>query len=253
MSKSGRVVLSSLIWTFAGALFGGLFSGLLAGLTGSEGIGWITVLLAVMLAAVITASFFGSMQVSLLGCMVGVLVSLGYIMVGAQGGLPLLVLITAAFALVSGGILPATTIIRTRPLAQAASGLLSGLLAGVLLVGAVALLPIERGSWLMAMVAVGFVGIFYVVIAPFLVGRCSNRVSVRLGAPLVSMVVGSAVAVGNWVFLTVANGSPGDPMLSEFELMVASIRPGMIGGAVGGAIGGGMMELLGIRIGDYAV
>ncbi len=254
VAKTGHVLLSALVWTFAGTVFGGLFAGAFSALDLYAGGDWLPPVLAVALAGTITASFFGSMQVSMMGGMAGVLSGIGFIMFATDTANPLpAVLIALAAAVLVSLVMPIGAIARSRPLGQAASGLAAGLAAGAGLALLSGTYPLPISSWLTSAVAVALMGVLYVVFSHLILGRCSARMSSRIGAPLVAAIIATTVALTIWLMLNTTPGLHPDRLSEDFSVVVAWVPQGALGGALGGAMGGAFMELLGIKLGEYQV
>ena len=101
------IIVSLLVWTLAGTLFGGLFIGLhevlvLLGLTG-----WQPLVVGAVAAAMTTAAFYSAMPLALVGATAGVLASIAYLVISGQAiSLAMITLIAAAAALRLGPFLP---------------------------------------------------------------------------------------------------------------------------------------------------
>ena len=248
----GRILLGAVVWTIAGALFGGFFSGasgVFQVLLGNESFGWIP---ACALAGAVTSSFFGSMRAATLGAMMGVLSGVGYLMMGNSVTSPLPFLIAAFVgAMLVSRLMPSDIGFHSRPLGQAISGLIAGLVAGTILALGSEMLDGLSASW-KAAAAVALVGVLYVAISHVLIARCTDRLS-RIGGPLVSGVIATTISASIWVLINTSPAIDGSVAAPEFANAFALVDMGALGGAIGGAIGGTLFGLFGIKVGDYSV
>jgi hypothetical protein len=102
-----------------------------------------------------------------------------------------------------------------------------------------------------AAVAVAAVGLLYVAVARLVVRRCSDRVSARLGGPLVAGLIAAAVALGIWLIGATTGAVVDDQAVARIHAILREAPDGFIGAAAAGAAGGALLELLGIRFGTY--
>jgi len=246
------IALSALIWALAGGVFGAVFAGLDTSF-GELGLGAQRgAALAAALSGALTASFFGAMPVAVLGTLIGVLAGIGYLILAADASTPLPLLAGASVAGAAAGLaLPGATVLRSRPLGQAVSGLLAGAAASPLVVLARSTTELAGRPIVSAAIAVVGVGLVYVAISRFIVRRCSNRLSQRLGGPLVTALVAAAVGLALWLVGGTAGMVSEAATRGDIQDLLGQIPHGLIGGALGGAIGGIALEMLGIQLGAY--
>jgi hypothetical protein len=248
LNKLVAIIAKGITWAFAGALCGALFMGI-ATICRIVGLPeWSALLLACAGAGTVTAAFFGSMLVALGGTLAGILVAISHEILAPNIEQPWL-LLAAAFviALVAGTIFTRQEVAQAKPLGQAGSGLVAGLVAGLLLGLIAPLTGLSNDHWGVSALAVALVGLLYVVASFHMPGMLNRGPLLMTGAPLVSGIIGVAVAGAFWFIgesmLMLPQLTPG-----RFHAVLAHVPPGLIGGLVGGGIGGAMLELLGIRV-----
>jgi len=237
-----------LTWAFAGALCGAIFMALtsfcrIVGM--SE---WFCLVLACTVAGMVTAAFFGSMLVALGGTLAGILVAITYEIVAPNQDSPLLLLLVAfVAALISGTIFTRQEIVQAKPLGQAGSGLAAGLLAGLILALLMSLLKLPQDHWSLAALAVALVGLLYVLASMHMPAMINRGPMLTIGGPLVSGIIGVAVAASFWIIgesmVTLPQLTPG-----RYQAVLDYVPTGLLGGLIGGGLGGVMLELLGIRV-----
>ena len=244
LQKLGAVLLRALIWALSGALFGGLFTGLYQVFSMYGNPEWMTLLLACGLSGAVTAAFFGAMPVALLGSMVGVLVAIGYQMIGVDNVRPLFMLgVALGVGVLAGSFYSGQMALRLRPLGQTVSGMLAGAIAGPLVFALSGVLaPVAEPMW-RAAAAVAFVGIDYVIFSRLILSMCSEWVSAGL--------VALAVAASMWLLGSDITGTAFPPGPSGGAYPAELIALGLLGGAIGGAVGGAALELLGVERAAY--
>jgi hypothetical protein len=250
--KVGLVLLSALIWALAGGVFGALFSAMDLAFDPMFDDPRLGTLLAAALSGMITAAFFGAMPVALLGTLLGVLVGIGYLMLPPDPSSPVpLLLIALAVGLVAGALLPRAAVLRSRPLGQAGSGLVAGAIAGPLVTYTRSLGAPWGKTAVSAAVAVAAVGLLYVVFARVIVRRCSDRLSFRVGGPMVAGVIAAAVSVCIWLIGATTGSVVDDQTVAHIHAILRQAPDGFIGAAIGGAAGGALLEIAGIQLGAY--
>jgi hypothetical protein len=252
LQKLGAVLLRALIWALSGALFGGLFTGLYQVFSMYGNPEWMTLLLACGLSGAVTAAFFGAMPVALLGSMVGVLVAIGYQMIGVDNVRPLFMLgVALGIGVLAGSFYSGQMALRLRPLGQTVSGMLAGAIAGPLVFALSGVLaPVAEPMW-RAAAAVAFVGIAYVIFSRWILSMCSEWVSARMSGPVVAGLVSLAVAASMWLLGSDITGTAFPPGPSGGAYPAELIALGLLGGAIGGAVGGAALELLGVERAAY--
>lgn len=254
VNRISALLFRTLVWTLAGAVFGGLYGALSAAFAGWAEYSWGTTTLATALGGAITAAFFGTMLTALLGAMIGVVVSVVYLVVFPQTGefVPLTV-IAAGLAFLAGSLLPQSDNLIIRPIAQALSGLLAGLVAGPLAAIAASLFDWNVQSTWAAGFAVAAVGVMFLVFSHWIAPSCPDWLSSRFSSPVVAAIVASTTAAALWLIGSSIGQGSGHLTTAEVDMIFSAVPQCAAGGAIGGAIGGIAMEMLGIERRAYRV
>lgn len=254
MGYLGRIAFRGLIWALAGALFGGVFAGLarafeLWGLTP-----WSAYLLAAGFGGAITASFFGAMQVALIGTLVGVLTAIGYL-VAMHGSARLLevVLVAALAGVIVGALLSTASATEKRPLGQILSGLVSGAVAGPATRFLAELAGIWHDIFKVSVVAVAFVGVLFIFVSRWVLAICSEWIAAKLSGPLVAAINAASVAACMWLVASTADTGAGTAAVIPVDRILLDVPLGVMGGALGGALGGVLLGALGLERSEYRI
>lgn len=252
ISKLVKILREAVTWAFAGALFGGFFAGLLAFFMVKGTGDWLAFVHATTIAGTVIAAFFGSMLVALGGTLAGILIAISYQILFSSHGQPL-ILLGAALILgfLAGTFFTKREIANSQPLAQAASGLVAGLIAGPLVAIIVASSGIATGHWGVSAISVSFVGLIYVFASRHVPKVFRGELALELGGPLVSGVIAMSVAFSFWVIGSTYMTMPGMDQASPFQAIVENTPMGLLGGLLGGAFGGAMLEILGFEIEEH--
>jgi hypothetical protein len=246
------IATTLVVWGLAGGLFGALFAGLSQVLSTSGLSGWLPPVLAAAAAAMITSAFYSAMPVALTGAMAGVLASIGaLIALGQDLDLPLLAGAAALAGLAAGSFYAWMSEGTGHPLSRTLAGLAAGLVAGLLLVGLIAVTGRQAGTFVLAAGMVAVVGTLFQVSARWLGGHGDLPLPAGPSAALVAGTVAALVAAGIWTLgvtpLAGADGATSD-LLGQLR---REIPPGLLGGLAGGALTGLVLELLGFRLEDH--
>ena len=254
MNRIANLLLRVLVWALAGAVFGGSYGGLTASFSGSLDHTWLNITLATAMGGAITAAFFGSMLTALLGAMIGVVASVVYLVVFSETGdfIPLLI-IAAGIAFLAGSLLRQADNLIMRPIAQAMSGLLAGLVAGPLTAVAVWSMSWNVQSVWAAGFAVAVVGILFLLFSHWITPSCPDWLSSRFSSPVVAAIVAGAVSAALWLIGSSIGQGDGRITPAEIDAIFSAMPQCVKGGAIGGAIGGFGLEILGIKRRDYKV
>jgi hypothetical protein len=252
MSKLGRILLGTIVWALAGSVFGALFSALSEIARIAHTNPWLGTTLSAGLAGAVTAAFFGAMPVALIGALLGVLLGISALILPLADTEPALLGAAALLVgLIAGSLIPRSAVLRSRPLGQALSGLLAGVITGLLVTGVQALGTATMDTSLTAGVGVAGVGLLYVLFSRSVVRRCKDRISQNIGSPLVAALVACTVSLALWLLGTMAGVAPDSPLLAQLQQVISVVPTGLMGGAIAGAVGGALLEMLGIRLGAY--
>jgi hypothetical protein len=250
--RPAAILLTLFVWGLAGALFGSLFAALheLLIVLGLEG--WGPVLAATTIAAVTTSAFYSAMPVALVGAMAGVLASLGTLMVGGhQLRLITIVGFAAAAGTVAGGFYGWINRSGGRPLAEALTGLLAGLVAGGLLSLGLALYGAPVAMLVMAACIVALVGSLFQLTERRLTGKISGWLPSFLSAPVVAGLIAAVVGASIWV----VGGTTAMALDLESKMAIdqvlQQVPSGFLGGMLGGAVAGVLLELAGAHLEDH--
>ncbi len=193
--KPAAVIMTFLVWSLAGALFGGLFAALYGLLLLSELSPWLAVLLGTLIAAVTTTAFYSSMPLALAGSMAGVLGSVGSLMAEGTGvDLTLITGVAGAVGLVTGSLYAWLSQAGERPLAESLAGLVCGLVAGGLLALILALIGPILAMVAMAALIVAVVGGLFQITEKYLVSHIVRWCPHMVSAPVVAAVVAAVCA-----------------------------------------------------------
>lgn len=253
LDKLSRILGKAIIWSFSGALYGGFFIGLLHYMMIQHGVrDWHIYLLASVISGTVIAAFFGSMLVALGGTLTGILTAISYQIIFSTYHQPLALLgIALVVGLLAGGFFTRREIHDAQPLAQAAAGFLSGLVAGPLL-ALVASNDVLGGKvWATAAVSVSLVGLVYVVAIKNMPAFLKQGLPEKIGGPLVSGIIAMAVSAVFWLIGESYMTVPLIGQESGYQMVLDAVPFGLVGGAIGGAFGGAMLEILGIKLEEH--
>jgi len=254
MLDAGRpaaVVLAVIVWGLAGVLFGGLFAGLHQMLALFGVAGWQLPVMAATIAAMTTATFYGSMPVALVGAMAGVLASIGYLMFDSrQIDLGSIILVAALVGFAAGAFYAWTARGDERTLAGTITGLIAGLGAGALLALSLALYERPVGMFVLAAGVVALVGTLYQLTERWIGHLCATVIPVVLGSPIVAALIASVVGASVWLMAGTTAGTLDAVTREAIEQVLVEIPAGSLGGMIGGAVTGVVLELLGFRLED---
>ncbi|PQJ96122.1 spermidine synthase [Chromatium okenii] len=243
------VVMTLFVWGFAGALFGALFAGLYQVLQLLGFSVWQPLIIAAALAAMTTSAFYSAMPVALVGAMAGVLASISYLIVIGQD-IELLAMIVAAgvFGMMAGGFYAWMVTGGSQSLAEALTGLSSGLLAGIALALLLAFTGKHISMFALAAGIVAIVGSLFQISERWLVARSMAWLPSQLSAPIVAGLVAAVVgaSIGIMDGATALNTEAQDMI----GLVLREVPNGLWGGLCGGAFAGLVLELLGFRLED---
>lgn len=245
------IILALLVWGFAGALFGALFAGLHQILLVLGLAGWMPLVIAAAAAAMTTTAFYSAMPIALVGCMAGVLASIGYlIVIGHDIDLVMIASLAGGAGMLAGGFYSWMVAGGSRPLAETLTGLFAGLLAGGLLSLVLGFVAEPVGVFVLAAGVVALVGALFEI---------SERWLVRLGiawlpgvvsAPLVAGLVAAVVAGSVWILGSTTATVLDTRTQQAIAEVLNDIPPGLLGGMLGGALSGMVLELFGFRLED---
>jgi hypothetical protein len=246
------IVTTLLLWSLAGALFGGLFIGLHEVLGVLGFVAWQPVVLAAVAAAMTTATFYSAMPVALLGAMAGVVASIGYLIVGGPRlDLGIMIAAAAGLGLLGGAFFAWTTEAGSRPLAEALTGLLAGLGAGVILGFLLVLFEEPVGAFVMAAGIVALVGSLFQLNEHWIVRACQGWLSGAVAAPLVAALIAAVVAAAVWMVAGTAAAALDLATKGAVDQILAQVPLGFLGGMLGGAVTGVVLEMLGFRLEEH--
>ncbi|MBK1693865.1 spermidine synthase [Chromatium weissei] len=243
------VVMTLFVWGFAGALFGALFAGLYQVLQMLGFIGWQPLIAAAALAAMTTSAFYSAMPVALVGAMAGVLASISYLIVIGQE-IELITMITTAgiFGMIAGGFYAWMMTGGSQSLAEALTGLSSGLFAGITLALLLAVTEKHLSMFALAAAVVAVVGSLFQISEQWLVARSMAWLPSKLSAPIVAGLVATVVgaSIGIMDGATALNTNAQDML----GMVLHEVPHGLWGGLCGGAFAGLVLELLGFHLED---
>lgn len=243
-----------LVWTLAGALFGGLFIGLYEVLVVLGLSGWQPLVAGAVAAAMTTAAFYSAMPLALVGATAGVLASIGYLVAAGQDiHLGSISLIAACTGIVGGAFFAWTGRKNSRPLAEALTGLLAGLGAGVLLVVVLTAISMPVGSFVMAAGVVALVGALFQLNEHWIVQAVHGWLPDSLAAPLVAGMVASVVGAAVWLMAGMTTPMVYSGEQTAIDQILTQVPAGALGGMLGGAVTGLILELMGFRLEEHDV
>jgi hypothetical protein len=250
--KLGKIIAKAITWAFAGALYGGFYAGLLAYFHTIEIGHWTAFILSSAIAGLVIAAFFGSMLVALGGTLTGILAAISYQILLAHTEQPV-ILFAGAFILgaVAGAFFTRREIKQSQPIAQATAGLLAGLISGPIMALATLGIHPYTDHWGVAAGSVSLVGLGYVFFSKHTPGLLRNKLSMKLGGPLVSGIVAMAMASVFWIIGESSLAMPHLGEISNYQSILDNAPLGLLGGALGGAFGGAMLEILGIKLEEH--
>ena len=246
------IIVSLLVWSLAGTLFGGLFIGLYQVLVLLGLSGWQPLVFGAVAAAMTTAAFYSAMPLALVGATAGVLASIGYLVISGQRiELAAISLLAAGTGIAAGAFFAWTSHQNARPLAETLTGMLAGFGAGLALVLVLTTLQMSVGPFVMAAGVVAIVGTLFQLNEHWIVQACHGWLPDSLAAPLVAGLIASVVGAGVWLMAGMTT-----PMLfggehSVIDQVLREIPSGALGGMLGGAVTGLILELLGFRLEDH--
>ncbi len=252
VNKLSKILGKAVTWAFAGALYGGFYAGLLAYSHIIE-IGHLPAyLLSSAVAGLVIAAFFGSMLVALGGTLTGILAAITYQILLSHTEQPLILFASALLlGALAGAVLTHREIKQSQPLAQATAGLLAGLVSGPIMALITLKLPQYADHWVISAGSVTLVGLGYVFFDKHSTGLLRNKLSMKVGGPLVSGILAMAMASVFWVIGESSMTMEHLGQYSDYQSVIDSAPTGLLGGAVGGAFGGAMLEILGIKLEEH--
>ena len=241
MKRLQAILLQTIIWGLAGIIFGGSFVALHDILPRYTHEFTFATIMAAAISGTITSSYFGAIREALLGSFIGLFLAVSFLMYWGAYEIKnpeIFLLTTFLTAFISGAFFPKTTIFRDKPLAQAASGLISGLIAGVVIVFFGKQVGVNDSYFILALFGVSLVGVCYMIVSDLIMSQCRDWMTSLFSAPIVSATSATASA---WAILLVTN--------TDLDILQAieNIPDGVMGGLVGGAAGGFVLTLLGIK------
>jgi len=250
--KLSKILGKAVTWAFAGALYGGFYAGLLAYFHIIEIGHWSAYILSSAIAGLVIAAFFGSMLVALGGTLTGILAAISYQILLVQAEQPLILFISALLlGAVAGAFFTRREIKQSQPMAQAAAGLLAGLISGPVMALLTAGVHPHTNHWGIAAGSVSLVGLGYVFFSKHTPGLLRNKLSMKLGGPLVSGIVAMAMASVFWIIGESSMAMPHLGQVNIYQTVLDNTPIGLLGGALGGAFGGAMLEILGIKLEEH--
>jgi hypothetical protein len=248
------IVVSLLVWSLAGALFGGLFIGLYEVLVVLGLSGWQPLVAGAVAAAMTTAAFYSAMPLALVGATAGVLASIGYLVTsGPNIDLTMITLLAAGTGIAAGGFFAWMGRQNARPLAETLTGMLAGFGAGLALVILLTVLEISVGPFVLAAGVVAIVGALFQLNEYWIVQACHGWLPDSLAAPLVAGLIASVVGAAVWLMAGMTT-----PLLlggeqPVIDQVLRQVPTGALGGMLGGAVTGLILELLGFRLEEHDV
>lgn len=248
------IVVSLLVWSLAGALFGGLFIGLYEVLVVLGLSGWQPLVAGAVAAAMTTAAFYSAMPLALVGATAGVLASIGHLVTsGPNIDLATITLLAAGTGVAAGAFYAWTGRRNARPLAETLTGMLAGFGAGLALVVVLTALETAVGPFVMAAGVVAIVGALFQLNEHWIVQACHGWLPDRLAAPLVAGLIASVVGAAVWLMAGMTT-----PLLlggeqPVIDQVLRQVPTGALGGMLGGAVTGLILELLGFRLEEHDV
>ncbi len=240
MQKIKSIFFRTIVWGIAGILFGGAFIVLIDVLERYTHNFWHAIIGAMALAGSITSSYFGAIKEAFLGSCIGLFIAIVFLMYGGEYEIKdpeIFLFVTVFIAAIAGTLFPKATILRDKPLAQAASGFISGLIGGPIVALIMQSTTIVDDHFKVALLGVALVGIFYLIIEDIIMSHCRDWMTNLFSAPFVSAI--SATASGCAILLLTSTDT-------EVTAIIDHIPSGILGGLVGSAAGGFCLALLGI-------
>jgi hypothetical protein len=250
--KGRAIVLILFVWGLAGGLFGSLFAGLhqVLQVVGLEG--WQPLVVGAAAAAMTTSAFYSSMPVALVGAAAGILASIAYLMVmGHQVQLPIITGVAAVAGVLAGVFYAWLGKGGTRPLAQTVAGLLAGLAAGALLALGLAVADTEIDMFPLVAGVVALVGGLFQLSRGWLVSTSSSWCPQLLSAPIVAGLIAAVVGASVWIMGGTTAMALDAATKGAIDEVVNRMPAGFFGGMLGGAVTGVLLELMGMRLGEY--
>jgi len=245
------IVMALVIWGFAGGLFGALFAALQQLLVVLGFSAWMPFWLAVVAAAMTTSAFYSAMPVALVGAMAGILASIAALILGGQQvSLMVMVALAAGVGVVAGGFQAWVSRVGSRPLAEALTGVLAGLLAVALIRLIPGLGPQVLGTFLLSALVVALVGALFQLAERWLVARALCGLPALISAPLVAGAIAAVVGASVWILVGSADPALDAAARTAIERIFDEVPLGFLGGMLGGVLTGLVLELLGFRLED---
>jgi hypothetical protein len=243
------IVVTLVVWSLAGALFGGLFIGLFEVLVILGLSGWQPLVAGAVAAAVTTAAFYSAMPLALVGATAGVLASIGYLVTAGQDiHLGTITFVAACTGIAAGIFFAWAGRKNARPLAEALTGLLAGLGAGIVLVAALTAISVPVGPFVMAAGVVALVGALFQLNEHWIVQAVHGWLPDSLAAPLVAGLVASVVGAAVWLMAGMTTPMLASGEQSGIDQVLNQVPTGALGGMLGGAVTGLILELMGFRL-----
>jgi hypothetical protein len=251
--RFATIVMTAVVWGLSGGIFGALFSGLYQILSTLGLSGWQPPVVAATAAAVTTTAFYSAMPVALTGAMAGVLASIGaLILVGNDLGFPPMAAAGGITGVAAGGFYAWMAESGGRPLAEALTGLLAGLIAGGALAAMVTLTEQQVSTLVLAAGVVALVGTLFQVSDRWIVDHVAALLPGGLSAALVAGLIATLVASSIWVLGGTTAFALGGAASDAMGQVRQEIGPGFLGGLLGGAVTGLVLELVGFHLEDHS-
>lgn len=247
------IVMTLVVWGLSGGVFGALFAGLYQILSSLGLSGWQPPMVAASAAAVTTSALYSAMPVALTGAMAGVLASIGaLILFGNDLGLLVMAAAGGVVGVAAGGFYAWMAESGGRPLAEALTGLLAGLIAGGALVAVDTFTDHQAGMLVLAAGAVALVGTLFQVSDRWIVDHLAALLPGGLSSALVAGVIATLVAASIWVLSGTSAFALGGAAQDALGQVRQEIGPGFLGGLLGGSVTGLVLELLGFHLEDHS-
>ncbi|NBC50116.1 MAG: spermidine synthase [Gammaproteobacteria bacterium] len=250
--RAFAIVVTLVVWSLAGALFGGLFIALYEVLVLLGLSGWQPLLAGAVAAAMTTAAFYSAMPLALVGAMAGVLASIGYLVTaGNDIDLATITLVAAGIGIASGAFFAWIGRKNARPLAETLTGMLAGLGAGIVLVVVMALTSVPIGPFVMAAGVVALVGTLFQFNEHWIVQACHGWLPDSIAAPLVAGLIAAVIGAAVWLMAGMTTPMVFSSERSAIDQVLGEVPNGALGGMLGGAVTGLILELLGFRLEEH--
>lgn len=247
------IVMALVIWGFAGALFGALFAALQQLLVVLEFSDWRPFWLAVMAAAMTTSAFYSAMPVALVGAMSGVLASIAALILGGHGvSLVVMMGVACATGVVAGGFEAWVSNASARPLAEALTGVLAGVITVALILALPGLDPEQLSTFALSALVVAGVGALFQFAERWLVARSLCWLPTLLSAPLVAGAIAAVVGASVWILVGSTDATLDAASRAAIARIFQEVPLGFLGGLLGGVLTGLALELLGFHLEDQS-